>query len=136
MTTGPLQRVAAYLTLMVAGLLTMTLSASVLADGVSSAAGQTTAADESTGKGTLELEEVVVTAEKRSENLETVPVAVSVVSSESLENLHAQTLESLYGSVPSVQFNHYVNTPDVVRYAERLLRAEALVLVYPVWNEG
>jgi NAD(P)H dehydrogenase (quinone) len=29
-----------------------------------------------------------------------------------------------------------VNTPDVVRYAERLLRAEALVLVYPVWNEG
>jgi len=102
------------LTLMVAGLLTMTLSASVLADGVSSAAAQTTAADESTGK--VELEEVVVTAEKRSENLESVPVAVSVVSSESLENLHAQTLESLYGSVPSVQFNHYVNTPDVAAF--------------------
>ncbi len=114
MTTGPLQRMGAGLTLMVAGLLTMTLSASVLADGVSSAAAQTTAADESTGK--VELAEVVVTAEKRSENLESVPVAVSVVSSESLENLHAQTLESLYGSVPSVQFNHYVNTPDVAAF--------------------
>jgi NAD(P)H dehydrogenase (quinone) len=32
--------------------------------------------------------------------------------------------------------NTSVNAPDVEHYAERLLRAEALVLVYPVWNEG
>jgi NAD(P)H dehydrogenase (quinone) len=32
--------------------------------------------------------------------------------------------------------NTSINTPDVVHYAERLLRAEALVLIYPVWNEG
>lgn len=29
-----------------------------------------------------------------------------------------------------------INKTRIARYAERLLRAEALVLIYPVWNEG
>src|ERR1700676_2003703 len=116
MTKGISQRAATDLKLLVAGLLTMALCTPAPAASTSSDVGQGSATDQSPGRGTSELTEVIVTAEKRAENLEIVPVAVTPISSETLADLHAQSLESLVGSVPSVQVNHYVNTPDVAAF--------------------
>lgn len=58
------------------------------------------------------LEEIVVTAQKRAENLQNVPIAVSAVTSSTIENMHATSLQGLMGVVPSIQLNNYVNTPN------------------------
>jgi iron complex outermembrane receptor protein len=67
------------------------------------------AVDETASSG---LQEIVVTAQKRAENLQKVPIAVSAVSGKTVENLHANTLQGLAGTVPSIQINNYVNTPN------------------------
>lgn len=48
--------------------------------------------------------EVVVTAQRRSENLQTVPVAITVVSGESLRNANINSTETLDRVVPSLTF--------------------------------
>ncbi len=50
------------------------------------------------------IEEVVVTAQKREENLSEVPLAVSVLGSETIESAFADNLEQLQALVPSVSF--------------------------------
>ena len=50
------------------------------------------------------LEEVVVTAQKREENLGDVPVAVSVLGSDQIEYSFANGIEELQAYVPSVSF--------------------------------
>lgn len=50
------------------------------------------------------LEEIVVTAQKRSESLQTVPAAVSVVSGEQLQQAGITNAESLQDVVPSLTF--------------------------------
>jgi iron complex outermembrane receptor protein len=50
------------------------------------------------------LEEIVVTAQKRSENLSEVPVAVSVVSAEQLQTANVTNAESLDQLVPTLTF--------------------------------
>ena len=52
-----------------------------------------------------ELQEVVVTAEKRSENIQDVPMSLSVVSSAMFEDLHATQLADIAGYVPGFQVN-------------------------------
>jgi iron complex outermembrane receptor protein len=61
---------------------------------------------------TTGLEPIIVTAQKRAENLQRVPIAVTALSGKTIENLHAQTLQGLAGTVPSIQINNYVNTPN------------------------
>lgn len=51
----------------------------------------------------LELPEVIVTAQGREQNLQDVPVAVSVVSGESLERLNIKTLDDLSTRVGNVK---------------------------------
>ena len=51
-----------------------------------------------------QIEEIVVTATKREENVQDVPVAVSVLSSETIENSHSVGLEGLQSLIPSVSF--------------------------------
>ena len=51
------------------------------------------------------LEEVVVTAQKRSESAQDVPAAVTAVSSQLLEDLHATQLTDVGSYVPSLQVN-------------------------------
>ncbi len=58
------------------------------------------------------LEEIVVTAQKRVENLQSVPIAVSAVSGNTIEDLHAVTLQGLQGKVPNIQLNNFSNTPN------------------------
>ena len=47
-----------------------------------------------------QIEEITVTATKREENVQDVPVAVSVLSQETIENSHAVGLEGLQALVP------------------------------------
>lgn len=63
------------------------------------------------------LEDIVVTAQKRTENLQDIPIAISVLSSDQLTNRHAQSLLDLGdGAIPSL------------RVAPFFSRASALVM--------
>lgn len=57
------------------------------------------------------LEEVVVTAQKREESMQDVPIAVSAVTGEQFEATHQFTLEALSATIPNVQIGHFANTP-------------------------
>ena len=57
------------------------------------------------------LEEVVVTAQKREESLQEVPIAVTAFTSEQFEKAHVVSLEGLQAAVPNVQIAHFANTP-------------------------
>ena len=50
----------------------------------------------------LVLEEVTVTAQRRSQNIQDVPLAVSAISGEELSNRGLSSLDELAQSVPSV----------------------------------
>jgi iron complex outermembrane recepter protein len=50
-----------------------------------------------------ELTEIVVTAEKRAENIQDVPVAVTVVSAEQLQEQHVYTIADLARTTPSLE---------------------------------
>src|ERR1700730_9575675 len=49
-----------------------------------------------------ELEEVVVTATRRSENLQDVPIAITALTSTTLSELNVQTLEDFLKYLPNV----------------------------------
>ena len=54
---------------------------------------------------TLQLEEVVVTAQKRAENIQDVPLSIASVSSEALRDAGIQNASDLGKLVPSLQIN-------------------------------
>ncbi len=56
-----------------------------------------------TGDTGTRLEEVVVTAQKRAENLQDVPIAVSAITGDVLERAHVTDLQSMNGSIPNLQ---------------------------------
>jgi iron complex outermembrane receptor protein len=64
---------------------------------------------EAFAEDTGELEEVVVTAQRRSENLQDVPVAVSVVTGDALRDSAVRSLQDLAGSVPGLVTTNSVN---------------------------
>ncbi len=51
-----------------------------------------------------QIEEIIVTATKREENVQDVPVAVTVLSSETIRNSHSVGLEGLQALIPSASF--------------------------------
>jgi iron complex outermembrane receptor protein len=58
------------------------------------------------------LSEVIVTAEKRSENLQKTPISISVLSSLDLENRHVQSLTDLItGGAPGLRITPYASRP-------------------------
>ncbi|GAA6137675.1 TonB-dependent receptor [Arenicella sp. 4NH20-0111] len=64
------------------------------------------------------LDEIIVTAQKREQSVQDVPIAVSVLDSDKIENAHAVGFESLQQLVPSVSFrkgNTNRNSAVVVR---------------------
>ena len=81
------------------------LTASWLASGAMTASAQTTAQTNASvpPPTSPQLEEVVVTAQKRSENIMTVPASVSQIGSERLEALHATALQDYAAYVPGLQ---------------------------------
>lgn len=64
--------------------------------------------EESAGSPYEGLEEIVVSAQKRSENLQDVPIAVSVVSGDSLRDSGVGGIQSLKLAIPSVDLNRNV----------------------------
>ncbi len=63
-----------------------------------------TPAQAQTSDGIIGLEEIVVTARKRSENLQDVPISISAFSAEALQATGASSLGDLYASVPNFEF--------------------------------
>jgi iron complex outermembrane receptor protein len=69
--------------------------------------------------GTSALETIVVTAQKRSENLQTVPISVSAVSGETLARQNITNITGLANSLPNVQINVFPNSPDSAIFSIR-----------------
>jgi iron complex outermembrane receptor protein len=65
------------------------------------------------------LEEIVVTAQKRTENLQTVPISVSAVSSATIDALHIHDLADLTGSIPNAQIQVNAGLTNAVSYVIR-----------------
>lgn len=53
----------------------------------------------------LSLEEVIVTARRREENVQTVPISITVLSQQALQNNNVSTIEDLQHHVPSLSGN-------------------------------
>jgi outer membrane receptor protein involved in Fe transport len=68
---------------------------------------------------TAALEEVVVTAQKRTERLQDVPVSVTAVSGHELEAVHATSLADYAAYVPSLQVISFLGQPGQVNLALR-----------------
>ena len=61
------------------------------------------------------LQEIVVTAQKRSENLQETPISISVMGSEDLANRHVQSLLDLGdGAVPSLRVAPFFSRPGAL----------------------
>jgi iron complex outermembrane receptor protein len=74
--------------------------------GLVGVSGAAWAQEVSASKGdTVALEEVIVTAQKRSENVQTIPVAVTAVTAEALQRRGGSNLEAVQGSAPNVEIN-------------------------------
>ncbi len=58
------------------------------------------------------LDEIVVTAQKKSENLQRVPISVAAVSGEAIASQHVVTLQALQGTVTNIQIGNFSNTPN------------------------
>jgi iron complex outermembrane recepter protein len=75
----------------------------------SSAFAQDTAAAPEQAGG---IEEIIVTAQKRAENLQDVPISIAAVTGAAVEDLRATNLQGLGNAVPNVQINTFSNTPN------------------------
>ncbi len=65
------------------------------------------------------IQEIVVTAQKRAEKLQDVPISVAAVGGAQLEALHAVDLQALQGSVPNVEIGTFSNTPNTAVFTIR-----------------
>jgi len=57
------------------------------------------------------LDEVIVTAQKRSENLQSIPSAVQALGQQTLDNLNVKSLDNYIGLLPSVSFGQAAGAP-------------------------
>lgn len=55
---------------------------------------------------------IMVTAQKRAEDIQDVPISVTAIGGERLADLQVTTLQALQGSVPNVQIDNFANTPQ------------------------
>jgi iron complex outermembrane receptor protein len=76
------------------------------------------------------LDEVVVTARRREERLQDVPVAVTALSSESLENLQASDIGALEGAVPNLTL-HEGDAANAVVYLRGVGQVDSLAFADP-----
>ena len=78
-----------------------------------------TTAPATTGPATTGIAEIVVTAQKKAENLQSVPISVAAVGGAVLANMAVTSLQGLQGSVPNVQIDNFANTPNSAVYSIR-----------------
>lgn len=62
---------------------------------------------------------IVVTAQKQSENLQDVPISVTALTGDTLENQQVGNISDLSNSVPNVQINTFANSPDTAVFTIR-----------------
>ena len=79
----------------------MIVGLGVLAGPVGALAQEAPKPDNDSGK----IEEIVVTAEKRSENLRDVPASISALSGATLEQQHIESLDDVTRTVPGISFS-------------------------------
>ena len=72
----------------------------------------TASADASAGAAAGSVQSVIVTATRRAESLQSVPIAVSVLSGEQIENTNRNTLGAIAAEVPSVNFRTGASNKD------------------------
>ncbi|MEY2926179.1 MAG: hypothetical protein RL367_656 [Pseudomonadota bacterium] len=63
--------------------------------------------------------DIIVTAQKKSENLQDVPISVAAVTSEALADLHASSLQALQGTVTNIEIGNFSNTPNTAVFTIR-----------------
>ena len=86
-----------------------------LALGLSAQAVAAEAAAAEAKSDTAGLEEIVVTAQKRSENLQDTPISISVLSSKALEDRHIGSLVDLGdGAIPSLKVAPFFSRPGAL----------------------
>ncbi|RZJ00933.1 MAG: TonB-dependent receptor [Brevundimonas sp.] len=76
------------------------------------------------------LDEVVVTARRREERLQDVPVSVTAVSAEALENLQASDIGDLQGAVPNLTL-HEGDASNAVVYIRGVGQIDSLAFADP-----
>jgi iron complex outermembrane recepter protein len=91
-------------------LLSFSLAAFIAISCASPALAQEAPAEDDTGLG-----EIVVTAQKRAENLQDVPIAISVLGSQGIEDRHIQSLLDLGdGAIPSLRVAPFFSRPGAL----------------------
>ncbi len=65
------------------------------------------------------IEEIIVTAQKKAENLQDVPISIAAVTGAAVEAMQAVNLQGLGNSVPNVQINTFSNTPNTAVFTIR-----------------
>lgn len=58
------------------------------------------------------IQDIVVTAQKKSENLQNVPISVTAIGGDALAATQGTSLQALQGSIPNVQIDNFANTPQ------------------------
>ena len=103
---------------------------------VNPAAGQETAQPSAGGSGALE--EIVVTARKREERVQSVPIAITAFSNVDIQNQHLTQLRDLSKSVPNLSVSYSSSDPNAFYSGQVRLRGLAGVELYfadvPVTN--
>ncbi|MDE2561802.1 MAG: TonB-dependent receptor [Sphingomonadales bacterium] len=86
------------------------VSLGVLASTAAMAQGANPADD--TGDAGGGLGQIVVTAQKKAENIQRVPISITAVGGERLADMQVTSLQSLQNTVPNVQIDNFANTPN------------------------
>ena len=81
----------------------LVIAGALLSAGSAAAAPATT--DASTAAAAGQTPDIIVTAQKRRERIQDVPISISVISPQLLQSTNAKNLTELSGAVPGVQFN-------------------------------
>ena len=91
-------------------------SASILA---LSGLGTAAHAQSAEGVGNDALREIIVTAQKRSESIQSVPVAVTALDEQALSQATVKDLRDLSGRVPGLVVDSVTSSPSTARIALR-----------------
>lgn len=65
------------------------------------------------------LEEITVTAQKRQESIQEVPIAVTAITGDAIASQNITSLSGMNNSLPNVQINSFSNSPDSAVFSIR-----------------
>ncbi len=102
-------------------LLTTTIAASGMLIAIPARGQERTPADttQDTSPQAGQIEEILVTARKQSENLQRVPIAVAALSAESLQSKNVTRLEQIGDFVPNLNVEQSIGTASAAQFAMR-----------------